>query len=104
MAQQGSVSESHGSWYVRWWEKIQQKDGSFEWVHPSHRLASKRDYPKKSEVMPLAKEFMDRVNRTAKSSSLFDSCSTLSNQRMLPAGCSRIRLAGRWIWTTSPNE
>jgi len=67
MAQQGSVSESHGSWYVRWWEKVQQEDGSFEWVHPSHRLASKRDYPKRSEVMPLAKEFMDRVNRTAKS-------------------------------------
>jgi hypothetical protein len=37
MAQQGSVSASHGSWYLRWWKKIQQKDGSFEWVHPSHR-------------------------------------------------------------------
>ena len=66
MAQQGSVSESHGSWYVRWWEKIQQEDGSFEWVHPSHRLANKRDYPKKSEVMPLAKEFMDRVARQSR--------------------------------------
>jgi integrase len=30
-------------------------------------LASKRDYPKKSEVTPLANEFMERVNRTAKS-------------------------------------
>ena len=67
MAQQGTVFESHGSWYVRWWEKIQQEDGSFKWVHPSHRLASKRDYPKKFEVTPLAKEFMDRVNRTARS-------------------------------------
>lgn len=67
MAQQGTVFESHGGWYVRWWEKIQQEDGSFKWVHPSHRLASKRDYPKKFEVMPLAKEFMDRVNRTARS-------------------------------------
>jgi integrase len=66
MAQQGTVFESHGSWYLRWWEKIQQEDGSFKWVHPSHQLASKRDYPKKSEVMPLAKEFMERVNRTAK--------------------------------------
>jgi len=68
MAQQGSIFESHGSWYVRWWENVQQKDGSFKWEHPSHRLASKRDFPKKSEVKPLAKEFMDRVNRTAKSS------------------------------------
>jgi hypothetical protein len=67
MAQQGTVIESHGSWYLRWWERIQQVDGSFKWVHPSHRLARKRDYPKKFEVMPLAKEFMDRVNRTAKS-------------------------------------
>ena len=50
MAQQGTVFESHGSWYVRWWEKIQQEDGSFKWVHPSHRLASKGDYPKKFEV------------------------------------------------------
>ena len=69
MAQQGTVFESHGSWYVRWWEKIQQEDGSSKWVHPSRRLASKRDFPKKSEVMPLATEFMDRVNRTAKSPS-----------------------------------
>ena len=68
MAQQGSIFESHGSWYVRWWEKVRQKDGSFKWEHPSHRLASKRDFPKKSEVKPLAKEFMDRVNRTARSS------------------------------------
>jgi integrase len=68
MAQQGSIFESHGSWYVRWWEKARQKDGSFKWEHPSHRLASKRDFPKKSEVKPLVKEFMDRVNRTARSS------------------------------------
>jgi integrase len=67
MAQQGTVFESHGSWYVRWWEKVQQEDGSFKMVHPSHRLASRQDYPKKFEVMPLAKEFMERVNRTAKS-------------------------------------
>lgn len=67
MAQQGSIFESHGSWYVRWWEKVQQQDGSLKWKNPSHRLASKRDFPKKSEVMPLFKEFMDRVNRTAKS-------------------------------------
>jgi len=66
MAQRGTVFESHGSWYVRWWEKIQQEDGSFKWVHPSHRLASKQDYPKKAEVRPLADEFMDRVNRTAR--------------------------------------
>ena len=67
MAQQGSIFESHGSWYVRWWEKVQQQDGSLKWKNPSHRLAGKKDFPKKSEVMPLAKEFMDRVNRTAQS-------------------------------------
>ena len=31
----------------------------------AHRLASTEDYPKKSEVIPLKKEFMERVNRTA---------------------------------------
>src|ERR1700741_3903569 len=68
MAQRGSIFENHGSWYVRWWEKVQQKDGSFKRKHPSHRLASKEDYPKKSEVKTLAEEFMNRLNRTARSS------------------------------------
>jgi integrase len=67
MAQQGNIFESHGSWYLRWWEKVKQEDGSLKWEHPCHRLASKEDYPKKSEVKPLAEEFMKRVNRTAKS-------------------------------------
>jgi integrase len=67
MAQQGSIFESHGSWYLRWWEKVKQEDGSFKWEHPCHRLASKEDYPKKSEVKPLAEEFMKRVNSTARS-------------------------------------
>jgi hypothetical protein len=30
MAQQGSIFESHGSWYLRWWEKVRQEDG-FAW-------------------------------------------------------------------------
>ncbi len=49
-----SIFENHGSWYVRWWEKVEQEDGSFKWEHPCHRLVSKEDYPKKSEIKPLA--------------------------------------------------
>lgn len=56
--QDGSLYESHGAWYVRY-----RENGK---TNPlAHRLASKEEYPKKSEVIPLKKKFMDRVNRTA---------------------------------------
>ena len=34
---------------------------------PPYRLASQEEYPRKKEVIPLKREFMDRVNRVAKS-------------------------------------
>jgi|SRR5579864_3081368 len=56
--QDGNLYESHGAWYVRY-----REHGKTNPV--AHRLASTDEYPKKSEVIPLKKKFMDRVNRTA---------------------------------------
>ena len=57
--QEGSLYEDHGAWYVRYREV-----GKKNLV--AHRLASTEEYPKKAEVIPLKKRFMDRVNRTAR--------------------------------------
>jgi integrase len=54
--QQGSLFKSHGAWYVRY-----REGGKNNPV--AHRLASLTEYPKKSEVIPLKNEFMDRLNR-----------------------------------------
>src|SRR5215469_1771850 len=53
-----SIFKSHGSWFVRWAEL---RDGKR--VQPSYRLCSAEDYPKKSEVKPLAEQHMARVRK-----------------------------------------
>jgi len=63
MAQQGSLYQDHGSWFVRYWETVENEDGTHRRKNPAHRLASVKDYPKKSEVIPLKNQFMDRLNR-----------------------------------------
>ena len=67
MAQQGQVFKRHGAWFVRYWEKVRQKDGTLKREQPTVRLCSATDYPKKSEVLPLAAEYMARVNKLASS-------------------------------------
>jgi hypothetical protein len=54
--QQGSLFKSHGAWYVRYREHGKKNP-------VAHRLVSLTEYPKKSEVIPLKNEFMDRLNR-----------------------------------------
>lgn len=61
--QQGSLYQSHGAWYVRFREQVEQTDGSIKWVQRAQRLASVTDYPKKSEVIPLKNESMARLNK-----------------------------------------
>jgi hypothetical protein len=61
--QQGSLFQSHGAWYVRFREQVQQTDGSIKWVQRAKRLASVADYPKKSEVIPLKNEEMATLNK-----------------------------------------
>ncbi len=63
MAQQGSLYAENGSWFVRYWEIVRQPDGSLKRKHPAHRLASVKDYPKKSEVVPLKNSFMEKLSK-----------------------------------------
>src|SRR5882762_6351257 len=63
MAQQGSLYAENGSWFVRYWEIVRQPDGSLKRKHPAHRLASVKDYPRKSEVVPLKNSFMEKLNK-----------------------------------------
>lgn len=55
MAQQGYLFLKHGAWYVRY--------RNLDRHQQCERLASKADYPKKSEVEPLRREFMAKINR-----------------------------------------
>jgi integrase len=59
MAQQGSLYMHHGSWYVRYWVTVTNADGSVTRKNPAQRLASVKDYPKRSEIIPLKNRFID---------------------------------------------
>jgi integrase len=63
MAQRGSLYAESGSWFVRYWEIVRQPDGSLKQKHPAHRLASVKDYPRKSEVVPLKNHFMEKLGK-----------------------------------------
>jgi hypothetical protein len=63
MAQQGSLYAENGSWFVRYWETVRQPDGSLKRKHPAHRLASVKDYPRKSGVIPLKNSFMEKLSK-----------------------------------------
>ena len=54
--------QKHGkNWIVRW--SAYDKDTGKR-SQPSHILCSVRDYPKKTEVLPLADKYMERVRKT----------------------------------------
>lgn len=59
-----SLRKITGNWYVTWSEYETAEDGTSKRKQRSHRLASCADYPKKSEVWPLAEGYMATVNRT----------------------------------------
>ena len=63
MAQQGSLYAENGSWFVRYWEIVREPDGSLKRKHPAHRLASVKDYPRKSGVIPLRNSFMEKLSK-----------------------------------------
>ena len=62
--QGGSLYEDHGSWFVRYREQVKLSDGTIATKQRAQRLGSVREYPKKSEVIPLKNEFMERLNKT----------------------------------------
>ena len=82
--QEGSLYEDHGAWYVRY-----REHGAKNPV--AHRLASTEDYPKKAEVIPLKKEFMERVNRTANLSNAGITIVDFFEKVYLPAIAGRLK-------------
>lgn len=54
-----SIFKSNGGWFVRWSE---YRDGKR--IQPSHKLCSIKNYPKESEVKPLAADYMLTVRKT----------------------------------------
>jgi integrase len=95
MAQQGSLYQDHGCWYVRYWETIRNEDGTAVRKHPACRLASVKDYPKKSDVIPLKNQFMDRLNKIGFKPGSGVSFVDFVDNTFLP-GCER-RLSGAGI-------
>ena len=51
-----------GSWYVRFRNRVRQEDGSIKLRQKAKKLGSVKDYPRKSQIMPMLAEFMQRVN------------------------------------------
>lgn len=64
--QQVKVVKNHGAWYMRISETIVE-GGVTKRKQPWKWLAGVEDYPKKSEVLPLAQDVVARANRAAKS-------------------------------------
>jgi integrase len=95
MAQQGSLYQDHGSWYVRYWETVQNEDGTIKRRNPAHRLASVKDYPKKSDVLPLKNQFVDRLNKIGFTPETGVSVVDFVEKTFLP-GCER-RLSGAGV-------
>ncbi len=76
MAQQGYLYLAGGKWYVRYRENGKQT---------SHLLATKKDYPKKSEVEPLKLEHMLKVNQNKDAASDGASVSEFVERVYFPA-------------------
>jgi integrase len=64
MAQQGQLYKRNGAWHVRYRVK-QTVDGKLVTKRESHRLASIDDYPQKSEVKDLCRDYMAKINVTS---------------------------------------
>src|SRR6516225_7121182 len=65
--QSGYLYQRHGAWHVRYRDYIRMKDGTVRKVNRSQRIASVKDYPRKTEVYPLVAELMARLNKTGSS-------------------------------------
>ena len=58
--QRGYLYRKNGGWHVRFREFVRGENGSVVTVHRSPRIASTHEYPRKSEVQPLADQLMIR--------------------------------------------
>jgi hypothetical protein len=51
--QEGYLYVRHGSWYVRFRNRVRQEDSSIKLRQKAKRLGSVKDYPHKSQIMPV---------------------------------------------------
>jgi integrase len=61
--QRGSLYQRHGAWHVRFRDYVRNTDGTLRKMNRSQRIASVKDYPRKTEVYPLVAELMARLNQ-----------------------------------------
>ena len=60
--QEGHLYVHHDAWYVRYRERVRQKDGSIELRQKASRLGSLKDYPGESLTKPLLVDFLCKLN------------------------------------------
>jgi integrase len=63
--QKGQLYRDHGAWFVRYRERVRQKDGSIKLQRKSERLGSTEKHPKQSDIEPLRAVFMQKINAGA---------------------------------------
>jgi integrase len=60
--QQGQLYQDHGAWFVRYRDRVRQKDGSGKLQRKAKRLANIEEFPTKSDIEPLRTMFMQKIN------------------------------------------
>src|SRR5690348_12455918 len=53
---------AHAAWYVRSRERVRQEDGSIKLKQRARKLGSVSEYRRESDIKPLYKDFMQRLN------------------------------------------
>jgi len=60
--QKGCLYQDNGAWYVRYRERVRQKDGSTNFRRRAKRLGSVDRFPRSDDIEPLRVSFMQRIN------------------------------------------
>ena len=60
--QKGCLYQDCGAWFVRYRERVRQKDGSTSFRRRAKRLGSVDRFPRSDDVEPLRVSFMQRIN------------------------------------------
>lgn len=60
--QEGHLYVHHKSWFTRFRIRVRQSDGSIKLQQKAKRLGSVKDYPHKSQIMPVLTDFMRQMN------------------------------------------
>src|SRR5215469_8248298 len=62
--QEGNLVRRHGSWHARYYADLPSRNdnGEREWRQMSSVLGRQKDYPKRSDILPIFQGFMDEIN------------------------------------------